>query len=144
MTAGSGNAPLIMNTGFGTDPTDDKTNGRLEKLIQETVAAGGVPMRSDFVLEGEVIIPTLGKGLSLKEGADGRMGVATLAVGTATVLTAAMNTGDRVILTRQVAGGTLGELSLGTVVDATSFVINSSNAADTSQIFWMIVKPTAL
>lgn len=66
-------------------------------------------------------------------------GQATLTAGTATVLTAQISSAAQVILTHANAGGTVGVPSVGTVVAGTSFVINSSNAADTSIINWFIV-----
>lgn len=65
-------------------------------------------------------------------------GSAVLVAGTVTVNTTEVLAGDRVILSRGTAGGTLGDLSVGTITAATSFVINSNNAADTSTIFWRI------
>lgn len=66
-------------------------------------------------------------------------GRATLAAGTVTVNTAEVVASDNITLTRDVLGGTAGHLSVGTIVAGTSFVINSSEAADTSTIFWQIV-----
>jgi parallel beta-helix repeat protein len=65
-------------------------------------------------------------------------GQAVLVAGTVTVTTAEILAGDNVVLSRVVAGGTLGNLSLGTIVAGTSFVINSDNAADTSTVYWKI------
>lgn len=65
--------------------------------------------------------------------------VALGAGGTALVLTAEIQAGDIVRLTRTAAGGVMGNLTLGAIVAATSFVINSDNAADTSTVFWEIV-----
>lgn len=66
------------------------------------------------------------------------MGQATLVAGTVTVNTIEVQAGDNIVLSRIVAGGTLGQLSVGTIVAGTSFVINSS-AADTSTVFWQII-----
>lgn len=65
-------------------------------------------------------------------------GSATLVAGTVTVNTAEILAGDTVVVTVQAAGGTQGHLSIGTITAGTSFVINSSNAADTSTVFWRI------
>lgn len=65
-------------------------------------------------------------------------GVATLVAGTVTVSTQEIRTGDNVILSRATTGGTVGHLSLGTVTDSTSFVINSSSGTDTSTVYWEI------
>lgn len=68
------------------------------------------------------------------------LGSAVLVAGTKTVSTTAIKAGDKVILTRLVTGGTVGHLSVGTIVDATSFVINSDSATETSTIAWAIVR----
>lgn len=67
------------------------------------------------------------------------IGTAVLVAGTVTVNTSEILAGDVVRLSRQAAGGTLGILSVGTITGGTSFVINSSNAADTSMVAWEIV-----
>jgi hypothetical protein len=65
-------------------------------------------------------------------------GRATLVAGTVTVSTGEVVANDNIILSRVVAGGTLGQLSVGTIVAGTSFVINSDNATDTSTVYWLI------
>lgn len=65
-------------------------------------------------------------------------GRAVLVAGTVTVSTAEVLSGDNIVLTRVVAGGTAGNLSVGTITAATSFVINSDNSSDTSTIYWEI------
>ena len=65
-------------------------------------------------------------------------GTATLVAGTATVSTAEIQAGDIVVLSRQTPGGTLGELSVGTITAGTSFVISSSSATETSTVYWKI------
>ena len=66
-------------------------------------------------------------------------GTAVLVAGTVTVATAEVQTGDRIMLSRQATGGTVGHLSIGTITDGSTFVITSSSATDTSTIFWEIV-----
>ena len=66
-------------------------------------------------------------------------GRAVLVAGTVTVSTAEVISSDNIVLSRVVTGGTTGQLSVGTITGGTSFVINSSNAADTSTVFWQIV-----
>jgi len=68
-----------------------------------------------------------------------KSGSVALVTGTATVSTTFAKTGSIIRLSRQAAGGTLGHLSVGTITDSTSFVINSSSATDTSTIFWEIL-----
>lgn len=65
-----------------------------------------------------------------------------LVAGTATVNTAAANDANEFQLTAKAVSGSQGMLSVGTVIANTSFVINSSNAGDTSTVSWAILKPT--
>lgn len=68
-------------------------------------------------------------------------GRSTLVAGTVTVSNAAAgwNGGSTIYtLTNCNVNGTPGILSVGTVVNGTSFVINSTNSADTSQVCWWI------
>lgn len=120
-------------TQVGTFTVD--TKGRL-------TAAASVTVSGTFTAQ-DLVIATVGKGLQVKEGANATMGRAVLVAGTVTVNTTAMVTASEVFLSRRIAGGTLGHLSVGTVVSGTSFVINSSDAADTSTICWLIVTPAA-
>lgn len=66
-------------------------------------------------------------------------GRAALVAGTVTVANTEIQTGDDVALSNVVAGGTPGVLSPGVIVNATSLVLNSSNAADTSIVLFEIV-----
>lgn len=85
---------------------------------------------------GYLVLEKLDNRLTLA----GRLtGSATLVAGTVTVSQAEIRTGDTVQLTRKSIGGTAGNITLGTITNATSFVINSDNAADTSVVFWEIV-----
>lgn len=69
------------------------------------------------------------------------MGTAVLVAGTVTVLHTEVKADSRIFLTHLVAGGTLGILSVGTITAGTSFVINSTNAADTSTVCYLILDP---
>lgn len=66
-------------------------------------------------------------------------GQATLVAGAVTVTNALVTAGSIILLTRAVAGGTLGDLKVGAIVAGTSFGIASANAADTSTVNWLIV-----
>lgn len=68
-----------------------------------------------------------------------RAGTVTLAGGTGTVNTSEILAGDVVRVSRTLAGGTLGHLSVGTITPGTSFVINSSSGGETSTVAWEIV-----
>jgi hypothetical protein len=66
-------------------------------------------------------------------------GKAVLVGGTVTVSTAEVQAGDVILLTNVLTGGTIGILSVGTIVAGTSFVINSNSGSDTSTLAWQIV-----
>lgn len=66
---------------------------------------------------------------------------ATLIAGTVTVSDVNAIATNEWSLTTKVVGGTQGMLSLGTIVANTSFVLNSSNPADTSTVSWIIFAP---
>lgn len=68
------------------------------------------------------------------------MGTAVLVAGTVTVTHTTVSANSRIVIWRQVAGGTLGNLSVGAITAGTSFVINSDNAADTSTVGYLIIE----
>jgi hypothetical protein len=70
------------------------------------------------------------------------MGTAVLSSGTVTVSNTAITASSLVFLTPQVAGGTQGVPTLGTVTAGVNFVINSSNALDSSTIAYLIMEPS--
>jgi hypothetical protein len=78
---------------------------------------------------------------NMEDGSNKRMGTATLVGGTVTVSNTSVTASTRIFTSRQTAGGTLGHLSIGTVVASTSFVINSSSATDTSVVAWLLIEP---
>lgn len=126
-------AGLIATNGNTTSPSliiQDNTTTSF------SVADGG----DTNVAIGQLLISTAGKGLSVKEGSNAKMGQATLSTGTVTVSTTAVTTNSRIFLTTGVAGGTLGVLSVGTITNGTSFVINSSSPADSSTVNWIIIE----
>jgi hypothetical protein len=86
-------------------------------------------------------IVTAGRGLQVAEGANAKMGVATLVGGTLAVATTAVTANSRIFLTCQTPGGTPGFLRVSTRTAGTSFTILSSSGTDTSVVAWMIVEP---
>lgn len=90
---------------------------------------------------GSLHLTKEGGHLSIESGGTGpAIGKATLVGGTVTVNTTLVATSDVIHLTVQVAGGTQGNLSVGTVTAGTSFVINSDDPLDTSTVGWTIFK----
>jgi hypothetical protein len=91
--------------------------------------------------DDNIALVQAGRGFQIKEGANAKMGQAVLVGGTVTVNTTAVAANSRIFPVCAVVGGTQGMLSVGTIVAGTSFVINSSNGADTSTINWIILDP---
>ena len=84
----------------------------------------------------------IGADLSITSGAlNARAGTATLVAGTVTVATKEVTASSRIMISRNTAGGTVGNLSLGAITAATNFVIQSDNANDVSTVNWMILEP---
>lgn len=93
---------------------------------------------------GQFALTTVGSGLSIKEGANAKMGTATLAAGTVVVSTTAVTATSRIFLTAQSLGTvTVGQgLAVSARTAGTSFTISSTSITDTSVVAWMIVEPS--
>lgn len=111
------------------------------------VTAGGVPTiinqeASPLTLTtSSLSIATAGRGLNIAEGANARMGTATLAAGVATVATTAVTANSRIFVTSQVDGGTPGFLRVSARNAGADFTITSDSGTDTSTVAWLIVEP---
>jgi len=80
-------------------------------------------------------------GLKIGTGVNKQFGRSTLVAGTVVVATNKVTANSNIFLTCQVPGGTPGFLRVSTRVVGTSFTILSSNAADTSQVAWLLIEP---
>lgn len=94
-----------------------------------------------LALDDDFAVNVVGKGLRVKEGANAKMGVATLVGGTVTVATTAVTAASRIFLCGQGAGASMGELNVSARVAGTSFTISSANASDDRQVAWLILEP---
>jgi hypothetical protein len=91
---------------------------------------------------GNLVLSTAGNKLSIATGANASIGTSVaMTAGSVTISTTAVTASSKIFLTVNTPGGTQGTLSAPTasIVAATSFVINSSNAADTSTVNWLII-----
>lgn len=92
---------------------------------------------------GDISIEVLGKTYHIAEGTNGCTGQGALVGGTATISTTCTPATSDGIFVTDAGGGVLaniGSVAVGTVSSAVSFIINSSNALDTSNVNWMIIK----
>lgn len=124
--------PHLLAQLFYADPP---TLGAL--LMSLAVAAGqdryGNPFPAGLLL---------GAPLNIPEGANARMGTATLNGTTAvTVATTAITAKSRVFLTVQSPGGTPGAHYVNSITAGTSFTIKSE-AGDTSTVAWLLIDHT--
>lgn len=102
--------------------------------------------RFRFDNAGQFILQTVGKGLSIKEGSNAKMGTATLVAGTVVVSTTAVTANSRIFLTAQSLSIGLAGIPQALAVSArtagTSFTISSASASDASVIGWIIYEPS--
>jgi hypothetical protein len=83
-----------------------------------------------------------GHGLSIAEGSNARMGIATLSTGTVTVNNSTITANTRVFLTINAPGGTVGSPYISARSAGTSFTISSTSIADTSSVAWLLIEPS--
>lgn len=159
-TAGEAPLGVIQNTAEANESTAIVLDGIVLIELGATVANGAEVMtdavgRAITATEGNVVVGTVIKGGAVGEigslrltektvkkagGSIIAVGSAVLVGGTKTVSTTAVAASDKIFLTRLVTGGTVGNLSVGTITAATSFVINSDSATETSTVAWLIVR----
>lgn len=98
---------------------------------------------NSFATEGSLVCDVAGGGLSIKEGANARSGVATLVAGTVTVANTSVTANTRIFLTPQTLGTIARPAAVGVTarVAATSFTITSGDAADTSTVAYLLIEP---
>lgn len=81
-------------------------------------------------------------GLGINAGANQSFGTAVLGSnGSVNVATSYVLTGDVIFLTDQTPGGTLGDLEIGGIRNASGFTIVSTSVTDTSTVGWLIIRP---
>ncbi len=95
----------------------------------------------NFDTAGNLNLVSVGAGLSIAEGSNAKMGVATLENGSTTVSTVAIATSSRVFLTNQDGVGTVGTPYVSSRSSGTGFIISSTEEDDDSQIGWLIINP---
>lgn len=93
------------------------------------------------VIGADLRVGTVGRGLRVAEGANGKMNRATLVGGTVTVANTSVTATSEIFAFCQTPGGTPGWLRCSARVAGTSFTILSSSGTDTSVIAWQIFEP---
>jgi hypothetical protein len=92
--------------------------------------------------DSDIATMLAGKGFKVKEGTNARMGSVTLVAGTVTVANTSVTANTRIFLTVNSSSANQGFVYVNTRTAGTSFVIKSSNAADTCNVAYLLVEPS--
>ena len=140
---------LTFENGATDTSLEWSTSGTLNIQVGGTTVAA-ITSSALTLTAAELKINTAGKGISIKEGSNSRMGQATLSSGTVTVSTTAVTASSRIFLTRASVGTStaVGDFGVSNITAGTSFAITSyragsvvTQAGDTSVINWCIIEP---
>jgi hypothetical protein len=106
-----------------------------------SASTGSVVANAGFISSnGSLTLQAVGGKINIMTGSNASIGTsAAMTAGSITISTTAVTAASKIFLTTNAPGGTQGFLSVGTIVPATSFVINSSNSSDTSTVNWWII-----
>jgi len=99
----------------------------------------GIYPTEKFTVDGNLLLAIAGNKIKIATGTNASVGTATLVGGTVTVSTTAALTASKIFVTVVTPGGTQGFISVPTITNATSFVINSTSATETSTVNWWII-----
>jgi hypothetical protein len=143
LTLSSGN--LVLTSGNAT-----LTSGNLTLTLGNAVLTSGnltLTSGNATLTNGNLLFGTAGNGLSIKSGANARIGRATLALGTSIVVNTSVTANTRFILTRSSINGSVALGVFEAVANpGVGFTINARNAAaavevaDLSIVDWILVE----
>lgn len=114
-------------------------------IIQGNLGVGSSSPGQLLDVQGTIRISKIGATFSLASGSNACRGQSTLSTGTVTVnTTCTPSSSDSIFITDAGSGilANIGSLSVGVVTGGTSFVLNSSNALDSSNVNWIIINKT--
>ena len=99
-----------------------------------------MPTTDYLEINGNLSLLTAGNKLKIATGSNASIGQSgAMTAGSITISTTAVTSSSIIMLVHATVGGTQGILSVGTIVNGTSFVINSSSATDTGTVNWWII-----
>lgn len=116
----------------------------LDVTTAGNVGIGSVTPGQLLDVQGTVRMSKIGTGLAIATGTNAKMGTGSLSSGTSTISTTAVKSTSLIFLTDTGGGvgANIGALEVGTITGQTSFVVNSSNALDSSNFNWLIIDTT--
>lgn len=132
---------VTLPPGGGTVTGDQTVTGNL--TVNGFTALQSAQTAGDFTSFGGngVTIGTAGAGVRIKEGANARMGTATLVGGTVVVANNKVTATSRIFLTAQAPGGAPGAVYVSARTPGTSFTITSTSGTDTSVVAYILLEP---
>lgn len=155
MVTGPLSASTTLTAGTGITATTGNIVATAGQVNAGTSISAGTTITATLgnitATNGNLVLGTAGNKLEIAVGANASAGTATLAAGTATVLTTAVTASSLIFISRKSIGATganpLGLLVVGTVTAGTSFVINAVTeadatsivATDVSEVDWLII-----
>ncbi len=110
-------------------------------LTQAQADARYLALAGGTITGGSLDIVTAGQGIKIATGANAKLGTATLAAGTVTVANTSVTANSKIFISDISGGANVGFLDIGVITAGVSFVVNSSNALDTSSFNYLIVEP---
>lgn len=109
----------------------------------ETTGLGSIFASGDVqALLGNLRTEAAGSGLTIKEGANAKLGNATLVAGSVVVANTSVTANSGIFPGFRTPSANAGALFVSSVTPGTGFTIKSTNAADTSGIKYLIVDPS--
>lgn len=137
---------IVGNIGIGTISYSNYINTAPPNggmLVEGNVGLGTLSPGQALDVGGNIRVSALGSTIWVATGSNACKGQSALSGGTVTVSTTCTPTSSAGIFIADAGGGVLaniGSLSVGTISSGTSFVINSSNVLDSSNVNWWITK----
>lgn len=123
----------LANTTNGFGGTFNAPSGATNNWAVQTIG--------NVKLAGNLVLPNVGNGISVKEGTNAAMGVATLSGGTITVSNSRVTANTRIFITPQETGTLTGFVRVSARSAGTSFTITSSIGTDNAVLAWQLIEP---
>lgn len=128
--------PFVITPVYFSNANDAYNETTCPYLDQDT-STGPITLN-----RGDWSIKTAGKGLRVKEDANGKQGLsAQMVAGALTIANTSVTANSRIFITRVGTGVNWGAVSLETQTAGVGFTVRSTNAADTARVAWQIFEP---
>lgn len=138
-------APVVPDDSWAIAKTSGLQAALSAKAIDADVVhdTGAETITGVKTFSDDLAIGVAGKGLRVKEGSNAKQGTATLVGGTVTVANTSVTANSRIFLTVQSLGTVAAPKAVAVTgrTPATSFVITSADATDTSVVAFFIMEP---